>query len=394
MNELSVRDARRLVLDAQGLLRPASFGRGKRGARDVIDRLGYVQIDTISVVERAHHHVLRTRVPNFDSAMLDRLQRTDREVFEYWSHAAAYLPMADFRYFQPMMEGWHRTRDVDRKLADRIIDRIRVDGPVQSRDFDAPDDHQSGGWWHWKPAKQVLEHLFLSGRIMVSHRDGFQKVFDLPENIVPDHVDTSPPSDSEFAHYFVGKWANAIGIGTQWDLTYPAATIQRFMKRKVPVRRDFVRAIDELVEEGELVPVMVAGEQHFASRDALSRLPLRLGRKRVTLLSPFDNLVINRRRLSTLFDFEYQIECYVPAPKREYGYFCLPILYGDELIGRMDPKAHRARGVLEIKSLHLEPGVDLNDSRLRDALDIAISNLAAANGCSEVRSGVDGETAR
>lgn len=385
MLELSVHDARRIALDAQGLLRPAPFGRGKPAARRVIETLGYVQIDTISVVERAHFHVIRSRVPNFDAPMLDRLQRQDRAVFEYWSHAAAYLPMKDYRYFQPMMQGFRESKSIDRRMAKHIIARIRSEGPVQSRDFQAPPGHKSGGWWDWKPAKVTLEQLFLSGQIMVSHRDGFQKVFDLPERVVPSSIDTTRPSIDEFARYFVRTWARSMQIGTVWDLTYPAGNIQQhFLKRQKPVRRDFIHAINELVETGELIPVSVAGEPHFAVPDALDRLPIRLGRKRLSLLSPFDNIVINRRRLARLFDFDYQIECYVPAPKRQFGYFCLPILWGDAFIGRLDPKAHRDRGVLEIRSLHFEHGVDPDEPALKQALAAGLESLAAANGCTRV----------
>ena len=386
MQELPVRDARRIALDAQGLLRPAAFGRGKQAVRKVIEELGYVQIDTISVVERAHHHVLRTRVPNFSPAMLDRLQRKDRAVFEYWSHAAAYLPMEDYRYFQPMMEGYEKTRSIDKKLKKVIIDRITADGPVQSRDFEAPPGHKSGGWWDWKPAKQTLEQLFHSGQVMISHREGFQKVFDLPERVVPSHIDTKRPTIDEFARYFVRTWARSMKIGTEWDLTFPASTIQaHFMKRKTPVRKDFIKAIQELVEDGGLIPVTVAGQKHYVVPEALEQLPIRLGKRRVTLLNPFDNIVINRRRLATLFDFDYQIECYVPEPKRQFGYFCLPILWGDEVIGRLDPKAHRDKGVLEIKSLHFEDGTDISDPQMRAALADALAQLAVANDCTEVK---------
>lgn len=384
MNDLSPKDARRIAMGAQGLVKPATFGRGKYAVQRVIDTLGYVQIDTISVVDRAHHHVLTTRVPNFAPSMLRRLQQTDRAIFEYWSHAAAYLPMADYRYYTPMMDGFGKTRSVDRKIARVILDRVRTDGPVQSRDFEAPPEHSSGGWWDWKPAKLTLEQLFLSGRLMVSHRDGFQKVFDLPERVLPQHVDTSRPTWDEFAHYFVRKMASSIGIGTEADISYPAATMQRMIKRDPPIRRDFVRVIREMAEAGELIAVHVDGQRYYATPDAIAGLPRRLGRRRVQILSPFDNLVINRRRLSALFGFDYQIECYLPASKRQFGYFCLPLLWGDEFVGRLDAKAHRDQAVLEVKSLHFEPGVDAAEPRLRAAMDAALEDFAAANGCTEV----------
>ena len=196
---------RRITLDRQGLLKSNHFGRGKNATLRAIEQLGYVQIDTISVVERAHHHVIWSRVANYRPQFLDQLVR-ERRLFEYWSHAAAWLPMSDYRFALPRMRKLNGERDwfesCDRKLQREIIKRIEIEGPLRARDFDDPK-HRSDGWWEWKPAKQALEQLFMQGELMVSARDGFQKVYDLPERILPDWVDTREPDIDEYAEHLI-----------------------------------------------------------------------------------------------------------------------------------------------------------------------------------------------
>lgn len=377
--ELSATEARRLFLHQQGLLRRGHFGRGKSAVRKAIEQLGYVQVDTISVVARAHHHALMSRVENYAPEMLDRLQR-ERHVFEYWSHAASYLPMRDYRYYLPMMEGFRATREVDKKLAREIKRRLRAEGPLQSRDFENPVGKR-GGWWDWKPAKRALEILFLSGELMVDRREGFQKVFDLTENVLPDGVDTSRPDMDEWCRFVVRTGMRAHAVGTAMDLTYPRRAMARFTREKVA--KPFAQAFADLVDAGELLLVKVEGKAAYASAEHVSARPVRLGRRRVTVLSPFDPVIINRDRLSHLFGIDYQLECYVPEGKRRFGYFCLPILWGDEVIARMDAKAVRATGVFEVRNLVLEPGVSPDETTVA-ALKTGIREFAAANGSDEV----------
>lgn len=387
MIELSPRDARRLALARQGLHRKSHFGRGKHAVFRAIQQLGYVQIDTISVVDRAHHHVLKTRVPNYDEKMLDELQWRDRKIFEYWAHAAAYLPMSDYRFYRPMMAGWRRRDLVDRKLARNILARIRAEGPVQSKDFENPKGRKSNGWWDWKPAKLALENLFLSGELMISRRDGFQKVYDLAENVLPADVDTAMPGKREWMRFIALRMIGALGIGTAMDIGYARTTIRRFTS--APVQKDLMAALDQLAAEGAIRRVRVkradAGEETCYTTDALlDHLPVRFGKRPVHILSPFDNLVINRQRTQALFDFDYQLECYVPEAKRRYGYFCLPILWGDEFIGRLDAKAVRKSGRLDVRCLHIEPAVKRNDETI-DALADGLTGFAVANSCDTIR---------
>lgn len=366
---------RRIALDRQGLLKPNSFGRGKQGTLKAIERLGYIQIDTISVVERAHHHVLWSRLGTYQPEFLDELV-SERKVFEYWSHAAAWLPMQEFRFALPRMKrvnGEHAwMQPSDRKLIRAILRRIEKEGPLRARDFEDTRTKKSG-WWDWKPTKRALEELFLNGELMVSRREGFQKVYDLPERVLPDWVDTNMPDQDEYARHLIDATLRAHGFATTGSMTY---------LRKGKSLRSSVRAqLAGRVDAGELIEVsMESGVAAFIAPEVLeSRTPR--SHNQVRILSPFDNAVIQRQRGRDVFGFDYQIECYVPEAKRQYGYFCLPILYRDRLVGRVDCKAHRAKRQFEVKSLHIEHEVD---DAFRDSLASSMRAFAKFNHCDEI----------
>ena len=340
---------RRLALAAQGLLQAQPYGRGLAGARKAINHIGYVQIDTISVVERAHHHVFYARVPEFKPAMTNQML-LDGDIFEYWAHAAAFLPIADFRFSLPYKHAikngqvhWYKTRDT--KLMDELLARIRSDGPLRSRDV-ATNTTRRAGWWDWKPAKKALEQLYMEGDLMVSDREGFQKTYDLTERVLPSHVNSQMPSMEEFAAHIVDQQLRCHGFASLKGLTY--------QRRNTELRKAVKALVSERLAQRTLEQVQVnSGEKFILETGALER-PLPRLSNRLLILSPFDNSVIQRERLKALFQYDYQIECYVPAAKRQYGYFCLPLLYRDEFIGRMDCKAHRKTSHLEIKSLYFE----------------------------------------
>lgn len=381
MSEVSIRDARNLFLQRQGLLNREPFGRGKPAVLKAIDRLGYVQIDTISVVDRAHHHVLKTRVPNYSEHMLGRLMCRDRDIFEYWAHAAAYLPSKDYRYYLPMMAGWRNRKNWDKKLAREIRRRIEIEGPLQAKDFEDPRGRNSKGWWDWKPAKLALEHMFLSGELMVTRREGFQKVYDLTENVLPADVDTSMPSHEEWVRFLALRVLRAIGIGTLHDISFARGTISRFTGRAI--RSDVKHALASLAEDHKVETLTMGKQTWYADPTMTASLPIQVRKRRLHILSPFDNVVINRSRTIELFGFDYQLECYVPAQKRRFGYFCLPMLWGNEFIGRVDARAARKRRVLEIKCLFLEPDTRLSD-RLIHALGTGLTDFAQRNQCETV----------
>ena len=366
---------RRIALHQQGLLRNESFGRGKGAVLRAIEQIGYVQIDTISVVERAHHHVLGSRVANYRPAILEQLVR-ERKLFEYWFHAASWLPMEHYRFSLPRMHQLngerHWFKDSDSKLMHEILARIASDGPLRARDFE--DTRQSNsGWWDWKPAKQALEQLFMQGELMVSARKGFQKVYDLPERVLPGWVDTRMPTLDEFAAHLIDTSLRAHGFVTLVAVTY--------LRKGQALREAVKRQLQTLIEEG-LLTQQALGKSCNVYLDP-ERLETQAPRSiaQVRILSPFDNLLIQRQRCREVFAFDYQIECYVPEPLRQFGYFCLPLLYRDRLVGRIDCKAHRAQARLEIKSVHIEKPVGEDFPELMAA---ALKSFASFNGCEQI----------
>lgn len=340
---------RRLALAAQGLLQAQPYGRGLAGARKAINHLGYVQIDTISVVERAHHHVFYSRVPKFKPAMTNQML-LDGDIFEYWAHAASFLPIADFRFSLPYKHAiksgqthWYKTPD--KKLMSELLARIRSDGPIRSRDLET-NTTKRAGWWDWKPAKKALEQMYMEGDLMVSDREGFQKTYDLAERVLPSHVNSQMPNMEEFAAHIVDQQLRCHGFASLKGLTY--------QRRNAELRKAVKTLVNERLAQRTLEQVQVGSGKVFIFEAGTLERPLPRLNNRMLILSPFDNSVIQRERLKALFQYDYHLECYVPAAKRQYGYFSLPLLYRDEFIGRMDCKAHRKIGHLEIKSLYLE----------------------------------------
>jgi uncharacterized protein YcaQ len=376
--QANTNNLRRLALARQGLTRPAAFGRGRPGAHRALEHLGYVQIDTISVVARAHNHTLWARVPNFRPEHIDAMVRR-REAFEYWFHAAAYLPMRDYRFsllrkhaIKSGERHWYRSRD--EKLMKRILDQIAAEGGVRARDFENPTQRNTG-WWDWKPAKRALEQLFMQGDLMISAREGFQKVYDLPERVLPDDIDDRTPSASEFAGHLIDVNLASHGFATRKSFSYG--------RRGKPLRVAIDTVLKQRCEAGELVSLKLPdGQTIFGSPDEVGsaqRKPL----AQVRLLSPFDNAIIQRDRNQAVHEFDYQLECYVTASKRQYGYYCLPILYRDRFVGRVDCKAHRREGRFEVIRLHIESEPDEPD-RFAEAFSNVLKEYAAFNDCTSI----------
>lgn len=365
---LPLSQLRKLTLERQGLLRTKPFGSGKNGVLEAIRHLGYVQIDTISVVERAHHHVLWTRVPGYRAASLEGLV-AEKQVFEYWFHAAAYLPMEDYRFALPRMNAIrsgekHWFKNTDKKLMKEICKRIQTEGPLMARDFIEPVNGQSG-WWDWKPAKQALEQLFIQGELMVVGRSGFQKRYDITERALPESVDTRCPSLYEQAQHLVDVCLRSHGFATLRAFTY--------LRKGAGLRKAVKEVLNQSIADGTVVKAgLPCKNEVYCDAAALTVRPR--PQKRVSLLSPFDSCVIQRDRCRMVYGFDYQIECYVPGPKRRYGYFCLPILYADQLVGRVDCKAERKGKVLNVQSLYLEGF----DKQLIDNADRFLHELARA----------------
>lgn len=376
MLKLSTKEARRLAIIRQGLHNSTPFGSGKNALLSCIKQLGYIQIDTISVINRAHHHTFWTRIPSYQEQQLDALLR-ERKVMEYWSHAAAYLPMQDYRFCLPYMNaiaaGQKHWCEPDKKMMKKVLERIRVDGPLMARHFAPPKEKKGGPWWSWKPAKQALEQLFIEGKLMVSHRTGFHKVYDLPERVLPSGLNTSTPSKEEFERHLIQRSIQAHGLVAEQEISY----LRKGMKPGIKAQ------INEMLAANEIILIEVNGKPYYSSPKVMQACSGQRVNKIVSLLSPFDNAIIQRKRVEALFDFNYQIECYVPAAKRRFGYYCLPILYGTEIIGRLDPKADRKNKTFIIQGLFIERDIADVDAFTRKLAD-KIRHLSHFNNCEKI----------
>jgi len=383
MRSLSLEEARRLAVRCQLLDGVVDFPVGKEGVGRAIEHLGYVQIDTISVVARAHHQTLRARRKDYDVQMLHELLAEDRRIFEYWGHAASYLPMTDYRFYLPKMHRapWSKYERewlaANTDLVRQVYERIRKEGPLASKDFKRPDGEKGGIWWNWKPAKMALEILFSQGELTVTERRSFQRVYDLTERVLPASVDLKEPSVAEVNRFLVLRALGAHGVATPSEIRWHI---------KGPSTAEIAIAIEALVEEGTIVPVSIEGQnaqELYAHPEALEEavgLPKPDG---CSFLCPFDNLIIQRERIEWLFDFDYTLECYVPAQKRVHGYFVFPILFGDRLVGRLDPKADRRAKRLIVKRLTFEPWFGEIDDLL-PSLATELARMARFDGCESV----------
>jgi uncharacterized protein len=374
--------ARRLAIRCQGLDGAWELPGGKEGVAQVIERLGYVQIDTIAVVQRAHDHTLWSRRPEYLPQMLHELQARDRRVFEYWTHAASFVPMRDYRYSlhrmrafaeSPRMRQW---REQNRALVQEILARIQAEGPLGSADFAAPPGQKRGSWWDWKPAKEALERLFWTGELMVAERRRFQRLYDLTERVLPAGTDTTEPDRDELGRFAVRRELSTHGVAAALEI-----------RRANRDAKAISAAIAELAAAGEVTAVAIegrVGEAYYALTETLAdATTASRGETRLHLLSPFDSLVIGRERLRRLFGFDYRIECYTPAPQRRHGYFCLPILWDEQLVGRLDPKADRKQKMLLVRRITLEPEFRPDD-RFLAALAETLRAFATFNGCERV----------
>jgi uncharacterized protein len=351
---LSRAQARRIALAAQGFGEPRPDGPidARRIARTV-RRLGLLQIDSVNVLARAHYVPLFSRLGPYPTALLDAAAwGRPRRLFEYWAHEASLLPVET----QPLMR-WrmHRARRQEgiygglarfaRERADylaAVLAAVTARGPTTAGDLEGAKG--AGGWWGWSEPKRALECLFWEGRLTTATRRGFERVYDLPERVLPPAVLAAPDPHPADAHrHLIAHAARALGVATATDLR----DYFRF------ARDEGTAAIAELVEAGKLIPVRVEGWTQKAWRHRDARLPRRIAAR--ALLSPFDPLIWERARTERLFGFRYRIEIYTPAEKRVHGYYVLPFLLGDALVARVDLKADRAAGVLRVQSAHAEP---------------------------------------
>lgn len=389
---LSLPQAQRLHLAAQGLLHTPRSRARPSDVLAAIARMRLLQIDSIHVVARSPYLVLHSRLGDYDQAWLDEAL-DGGGLAEYWAHEACFVPSADL----PLHQAWRLQRSMHwaykhaarmhrdhRQGMGDLLARIRDVGAARAADFDG-EKRSAGGWWSWKPEKRWLEAWFALGELMVTRRERFQRVYDLTERVVakldPPFDAHQPPLDHEAVRRrFILDSVRALGVAQ-------ARWIADYYRLKPSVTE---RELAPMVEAGELLSVQVAdwkmpGYVHRDHAELLAQaVQGKLRGTHTALLSPFDPVVWDRARAQALFGFEYTIECYVPAPKRRYGYYVLPILHRGRLVGRLDAKAHRGDGVFEIKALFLEPEIEPTPSMLRDMAK-AIAATARWHGTPTVR---------
>lgn len=380
---LSLFQARALHLAAQGLLTAPAKAATPLALRKCIAQMRLLQIDTIHVVSRSPYLVLFSRLGPYPREWLEDAL-AQGHIFETWAHEACFAPAADLLahrgYNQATRRHWglasaQRTHQQYRTHLDKLLAHIEATGPVKSSDFERKEGG-GGAWWGWKDEKRWLEALFATGELMVARRENFHRVYDLSHRVAPTAL------AAEAAGREAGTLHDPAALHRQFILQSVAALgvtqarwIHDYFRLKPRLKDADLHA---LVEEGALLRVTVEGWEAPAYVHPQNRALLRkaaagtLEATHTALLSPFDPVVWDRERASVLFDFDYRLECYTPQPRRRYGYFVLPILHCGALIGRLDAKAHRAEGVLEIKALHAEPGVPWTPSAIAAVADALV----------------------
>lgn len=349
--------ARRIALAAQGFGRPAPAAPGTRQVAGVVDRLGLLQIDSVNVFERSHYLPAFSRVGAYDRAVLDRMAWGRRgRLIEYWAHQAAFIPrelwpLFEFRRAEYRRKGtseWGGWLGENRTLADWLRAELEANGPMPASAIEHDANERRGPWWGWSDVKRTLEWMFRTGEVVCVDRRRFERVYALPEQVLAPELIDAGPAEPDAVRELVARAASALGIATAADL----ADYWRLLNAQVRP------AIADLVDAGVLEPVTVPGwttggrpTPAWVHRDA--RRPRRVDA--VALLSPFDPVVWFRPRAERLFDFHYRIEIYTPEADRQFGYYSLPLLVDDRIVGRVDLKSDRAAGVLRVQSAWAEP---------------------------------------
>ena len=377
-SSLSAAEARRVALAAQGFGRPRPTAAGTRQLNGALARMATLQIDSVNVFARSHYMPLFSRVGAYDTAALDRLLFARRSPYvEYWAHVAAFIPAEDWGLFDFRMQamrakygskpgGWF---DANRDIVDWVRAELADRGPLRPAQIEH-DAKQSarGPWWDWDVVKQALEHLWMFGEVAIAGRRGFERRYGLAEQVIPRHVLEAPVPRDEAVRELTRRATRAYGVATAADI----ADYWRIADRKA-----VTAALDDLVDAGELYPITVegwttAGRPAKAWLHADAVVPRKIDA--AAILTPIDPVVWFRDRAKRLFDFEYRIEIYTPAPRRRFGYYSLPVLIGDDIVGRVDLKADRAASRLLVQSAWWEHGTPADAApRLAQELRLAAS---------------------
>ncbi|WEJ58518.1 crosslink repair DNA glycosylase YcaQ family protein [Devosia sp. FJ2-5-3] len=346
--EIGGAQARAIWMRAQRLDEASPFGSGPQAAADAISHLGYVQIDTINVIERCHHHILYSRIPDYDRGDLAHLQSGEKSIFEYWTHALSYVPAADFPFFVPLMQHyranpsrWFGSVTTDEVRA--MVRRLKTEGPLSIRDID--DDElvdKNHSWASRKPSKRVLQLMFFQGLVAISRREGMLKTYDLVERHFGWARSPRPATERQGIAYLLDRALRSQGI----------VSLDSICHLNAPAKKAVLDLIEARVKRRQLVEVLVEGAgkiRHWATPEGLEQIA-QPPTGRVHILSPFDPLIIQRKRLSLFFGYEHLFEAYVPAAKRKFGYFALPVLVDDRVVAAIDLKTDRRAGKLLVQN--------------------------------------------
>lgn len=358
-SSLSAAEARRVALAAQGFARPRPSAAGTRQLNGALARMATLQIDSVNVFARSHYMPLFSRLGAYDPAALDRLLFARRSPYvEYWAHMASFIPAADWGLFDFRMQamrakygGAGSWSDTHREILDWVRAELADRGPLRPAQIEHDTKKGARGpWWDWDVVKQALEHLWLFGEVAIAGRRGFERRYGLAEHVIPHDVLDAPVARDDAVHELVRRAARAYGVATAADI----ADYWRIADRKA-----ITAALDDLSEAGELQPVTVEGwttgrrpARAWLHREAV--VPRRIDA--TAILTPFDPVVWFRDRAERLFDFEYRIEIYTPAAQRRFGYYSLPVLIDDDIVGRVDLKADRAASTLRVQAAWWEHG--------------------------------------
>lgn len=346
---LTQRAARRLWLAAQRLDREAAFGAGSPAVAAAVKHLGYVQIDTINVIERCHHHILFNRIPQYRRADLRTAQSIDKSVFEFWTHALAYVATDDIRYFIPDMRNHQLTptrwyADADPDELRRVLRRIRREGAISIRDVDDEPVEKDHPWASRKPTKRVLQLGFYNGSLTISARQGMVKTYELTDRHFGWPPRPRPATPGQVLDYLIDRAIRSQGIVSVDSVTYGVRNIKPAIKALLEKRERAKKLVRATIEGVERVP-------HWVTPEALAEADAPLP-DTVHILSPFDPLIIQRARTAMIFGYEHLFEAYVTPAKRQLGYFTLPVLHGDEIVAGLDLKTDRAAGKVLIQAWH------------------------------------------
>ncbi|MEL7465723.1 MAG: crosslink repair DNA glycosylase YcaQ family protein [Pseudomonadota bacterium] len=358
--------ARRLFIERHGLADPPTPKQSKTDLLALVERLGFVQVDSIQWVERAHHMILFARNQTYRKRDLVQLIETDRALFENWTHDASIIPTRFFPYWRRAMadaepglvKRWTNWgREGFREQAEDVLAEIGRRGPCGTKDVGADETRSSGGWWEWNPSKSSLEYLWRTGRLAICHRRNFQKVYDLTENVIPAAHLGPVPDHEALVDWCCREALDRLGFATTGDLAAFWALISPEEAKAWAARQNALIEVEVESADGS------KPRKHLARPDLMEHEPAEPP-ARVRVLSPFDPMLRDRKRARRLFNFDYTIEIFTPEPKRKYGYYVFPLMEGDAMIGRVDMKADRKADALVVKALWLEPKVRASKGRI------------------------------